>query len=411
MRKIRYISFLLIISLFHLPCLFAEGENKAILIVPGVLSSGLFYNGQTNLKYYQNEALWLGTTDSKVRSTKAIFKLLIYNNDLTCDENGIPTNKNVGLPCDNKFPTVYDENIARYGVFSCYKKAIDLMEKKFGNHTPYNYKVLLYNYDWRLDCSKNSELLTSEIMKYDEVILIGYSLGGLISCKSACELLNAGGIDKIKSFISVATPYNGTVEPLYVLENGMVTGDSFMDSVIRFLNIPKIVRKIAYNCPAMYQLFPTRKFFERNPEGYIRNLSGTDVNSYSSTINTISSKPWYKKSDGTNKDFLNVADEFHNSLYVNNKHIINYINSYFIVGAGYKTMCKLNLAENSKQKTTISKFTEGDGTIPLNYSGLPPMEVEDNSRIFIVKSKHNEIFNNDNAINYMVDIIENQLKS
>ncbi len=394
---------------------FAEGndtENKsrAIIVVPGVLSSGLFYNGETNSRYYENEALWLGITNSKIRSLKAIFKLLNYNNDLYCDENGIPSNKNVGLSCNNNFPTIYDEQIFKYGVFSCYKTALDLMEKNFGKNTPYHSKVLLYNYDWRLDCSKNAKLLTSEIMKYDEVTLIGYSLGGLVSCKSACELLEQGEMHKIKSFISVAVPYNGTIEPLYVLENGMVTGDSFMDSIIRFLGVPKIVKNIAYNCPAMYQLFPTRKFFEKSPRGYIHSDSNSNAD-YDSTIEKISAKSWYKKHDGTNKKFLDSADKFHRSLYINNRHIIDYLDSYFIVGTGYRTMCELDLAQSSDQKTTISKFTDGDGTIPLNYSATPPLEILDDSKIFTVKSKHNEVFNNVSAINHMIDLISYQIES
>ena len=222
----------------------ATTKNKAIIIVSGTFASGLFYRGETCKKYYKNEAVWMPLDDmNKWRMIKGVAKFKFFNKDLFCDENGNPINANIGLPLENEpFLHKVDSDVAKYGVGNSCKKLIDTLSEKF-----IDYKVFLYNYDWRVDIDKASKSLTEEIKKYDEVILIGYSLGGIVACKSAVQTKELGQLEKITKFVSVATPYNGTVEPFYVLNKGMVTENNFMGKAIKFLGIQNIIKNMAPN--------------------------------------------------------------------------------------------------------------------------------------------------------------------
>lgn len=414
-KKLTSFSFsLIIIIFFSIGSVFSkenDNKNRAIIIVPGILSCGLFNSGERTSIYHHNEVIWI--TASKrhpIESLKSAYKFIKYKNSLYCDDNGNPIDKNIGPPSDDLFLKESDKNVAKYGVLSIYNQAINMLDYQFGYQTPYKCKTILYNYDWRLDCSKNAKLLTNEIMKYDEVILIGYSLGGLVSCKCACNLLEMGEIHRIKTFISVATPYNGSPLALFMLENGTNTGSRLLDKVIKLLSISEIIKNVAKNCPSVYQLLPNHNFFEKNPNGYIFNDSKKWLG-YNDTVKLIKDKSWYKKTNGDNKTFLETADSFHKSLYIDNKHIVNYLNSYFIVGAGIKTPTKLKLTPSLKQKVVICGFANGDGTVPLEDSAMPPVLNINEDRVFKVKSKHSSMFKTSRVIKQLISLISNSLNS
>ncbi len=378
-------------------------KNKAIIIVPGVLTSGLFYGDTESYKYYENESVWLGVSDSKIRTLKAVIKFLIYYKDLFCDENGNPLNKHVGLSKKNsKFIYESDSKIAKFGVLNLCEKLINKLDKKFGVEHGGEYKIILHSYDWRMDCSENSKLLTEEIMKYDEVVLIGYSLGGLISCKSATELNERNELHRIKTFISVAVPYNGSAEALHVLEKGMATGSWVIDEIIKFTRIPGIVRDLSSNCVSAYELIPTRNFFEKSKGGFVCEEKNK-VLSYDESLELLKSRCWGKKADGSTKDFFKKSEDFHKSLYVNGNHIVGLMNSRFIVGTGRKTKSKVLIDKNIKNFAEAVSYVDGDSTVALNESAIPQGKTLDD--MIKVYSKHSEIFNDISAIDYIIDII------
>ncbi len=382
------------------------GKKKAVIIVPGVLMSGLYYNDKENFKYYENELVWMGVGSSKIRTVKAISKFLFYYKDLFCDENGTPINKHIGISKGTNYAYESDAKIAKFGVLSLCEKLTDELNKNFSIQNGGEYEIILHNYDWRIDCAENSKLLTEEIMKYDEVMLIGYSLGGLISCKSAAELKEKNELQRIKTFISVAVPYNGAAEALCVLEKGMFTGSNIIDKAIKLIGIPDIMRELSCNCVSTYQLLPTKKFFEKCENGFVCDEQNRLL-SYDETLELLKNRSWNKKSDGSDKDFFEKSENFHKSFYVDGNHIVNLMNSYFIAGSGRKTKSKILIDKKVKNSAEAVEYVDGDSTIALNESAVPDGKtIKD---IIKVYSKHNEIFNDESTIKYIVDIISKNI--
>ncbi|MDR2074193.1 MAG: hypothetical protein LBP36_02365 [Oscillospiraceae bacterium] len=378
-------------------------KNKAIIVVHGTVAGGLFYRDETCTKYYKNEAVWMPIDDqNKWRMIKGVAKFKLFYEDLFCDEDGNPLNQKIGLSLENqKFPHEVDEKIAKYGVWYAHKTVIDTLTEEFPEH-----EVFLHNYDWRLDLDIAAESLTKEIEKYDEVTLLGYSLGGIVSCKSAIQLYSLGKIDKIKKFITLATPYNGTMESLYVLEKGMQTENDFMSKVIEFLNIPSIISKMSHNCRNTYYMLPSKDYFERAKDGYVTTDSKGKAFDYEETLKFLKSRDYAKKSDGTNKPFLNKLNNVYDNLFVDGKHILNFLDYHLIVGCGLDTMSKMSVNPKKHGDIKILEYVDGDGSIALNESAIPFDGIEDN-RIFKAKGRHQFLIGDSKVVENIVSTIKN----
>lgn len=374
-------------------------KNKAIIILPGTFASGLFYSGEDCIKYNKNEAVWIPLGDNIWRLLKGITKFMLFNKELFCDEQGNKVNKNIGLPLENeKFPNQVDEDIAKYGVGNAYKELINILTDQFKD-----YKVFLFNYDWRFNIDEAAGRLTEEIKKYDEVILIGHSLGGNVACKSAVQLKKMGQLGKITKFIGIAVPFNGTVEPFYVLNKGMVTENDLIGKIIKFLRIPNIIKNMAKNCEPTYQMLPTENYFKK-VGGYITNKDGKTLN-YNETLEFLKSCKFAKKSDGNAKHFFTKLEKDKDNK--DNINILKFLDYHIIAGYGFNTMSKLLLDFKDREDVTIKGYVDGDGSIALYESAIPFDDVE-NKRVFKVKGRHQFLANNKEVIENIINVISNK---
>ena len=110
-----------------------------------------------------------------------------------------------------------EKNLHDYGNLLLFKEIKTLLNSICMTKNKHKEEIIFFNYDWRLSCDINGDLLTKLINEYDKVTLIGYSMGGLISCKAMCNLFKKSKLDKIENYISIAVPYNGSVLALYSL--------------------------------------------------------------------------------------------------------------------------------------------------------------------------------------------------
>lgn len=378
--------------------------KKAMIVVPGLLASGLFYRGEGCIKYSKNESIWIPMdVNHKRRILKGLIKLGLFTGDICCDENGQVLNKDIGAPeVTEKFPFETDSNIAKYAVDGSCKKLIDTLSTKYPDQD-----VFMYSYDWRRNIEKASEDLAQIIRKYDQVVLIGHSLGGIVSCKAAMKLKETGDLNKISKFISVAVPYNGATQPFYVLNSGIYTryNSKARSIIIKLLSIDKISKKVAKNYEIVFQLLPNKAYFERAGKGYL-NKDGKNLN-YEETLEFIKNCTFSKKHDGTVKWFANEPQILLESLIdKDGKHILNYLDYHLIVGQGVDTMAEFDCNLNNK----IIKYVDGDGTVALNESAIP-FENISKDKIFKVNVKHQEALSDDKVIENIMDMIFNSNKN
>lgn len=366
-----------------------KNKDKAIIIVPGIGCSTLHYLGKTNNTYKHGECVFFrGDMDtwSLLDLKDSALKALRNYRLLCCNKDGTPLYKNVGLLTDYTDVDGYDVNLSKYGFSLMFKKIIDFLTQKYGENTNYKYKVYLYNYDWRLSNEVNGRALYNELKKYGGgVILIGFSMGNLVSCKAAALLYNDNDLNRIKAFISTFPPYNGSLNAIKFLKTGMMDYPLF-NILNKVFRINTVLKMLSLNYPSMYELIPNKQFFKRR-KGFLYDTDNCRLN-YRQTI-------LYLKNDkNINKMLLNNAVKFHNNLYIGGKHILDYIkNKVFFIGVGYKTEDALLIDRKYINVVKNMSYSDGDGTVNSKFGAYPPCDVDEEDIIY-VKCRHNELFSN-----------------
>ena len=357
------------------------------------MASQLFYNGEDNEFHKKGEALLLRNYDgisSPISAVKDILKFKNHADMLLCGPDGLPVDDNVGLLRDKSSADERDKLLDKYGTFFMFKDFINLLEYKFGATTPYKNDIIIFNYDWRLDCEYNAKLLVKKIIDYDEVVIVAYSLGGLVASKALAIMKQQYSLKNIKAYFSVCVPYNGTIKAIRGLKTGYLSLGVVKNFLCDFISISPKIKKLASTFPSVYQLLPTREFFQRN-KGFLQDHDRKEM-TYFDMFNYL------KDSLKLEKKLINRAIDFHNSLFIKNKHILDYIdNKYFYVGIGYSVPSGISI-HNKKEDLVILKYSEGDGTVDFYNSAVPPVEKPNALRIYKINSEHGIIFNNDDFL-------------
>jgi len=376
--------------------------KKAIIVVGGIGCSTLHYLGKTNEKYKHGECVFFrGNFDtwSILDLKNSAIKALSNYKLLSCNSKGEPVYKNVGILENYNDVDPYDIEISKYGFSSMFKNLILYLENKYGKNTDYKYDVFLFNYDWRLDNNYNGERLYKVLKEYDDgVIIIGYSMGNLITAKAAKMLYEENDIDRIKLFLSTFPVYNGATQAVYFLKKGKINNNYLFDIINKIYKLDIVLIYLTKNYPSMYQLMPNKEFSRRN-KGFMIDSNNIKLN-YRQAMN------YMKKDKNLNQDLINKAIKFHEDLYVNDKHILNYIkNKYFFIGSGYDTSDTLKINRNNSKEISHHFFSDGDGTVNCKLSAYPPCEC-DSENITLFKSLHTDAYKNKDFLIELTDVID-----
>lgn len=379
--------------------------RKCIVFIPGFMASQLFYNGDSNKFYRKGEALLCRSykgLSTIISGAKDILKLMEHSDMLLCNSEGLPNDTNIGILRDKSSADELDRLFDKYGTLFLFKNFINLLDNKFGPTTQYKNDIIMFNYDWRLDCSYNANLLINKIIDYDEVIIIAFSLGGLIASKALVTMKQKYSLKNIKAYLSVCVPYNGTINAIRGLKAGYCEYDNFSNLLYDTLSISPKIQKLSRTFPAMYQLLPTKEFFRRN-KGFLKNHDGKEM-TYFDMWN------YFKDTLHLSTSLVNKAIDFHNSLFIKNKYILDYIdNKYFFVGLGYSVPSSVQI-HNKKKDLVFLKYSKGDNTVDLYHSAIPPVEDTKSLHIYRTKTLHSKIFDNNDFLDKIFFVLNSLQK-
>ena len=375
--------------------------RKAIIIVPGIGCSTLHYLGKSNDVYKYGECIFFrGDFDkwSFLQLKDSALKSLANYKLLACNSKGEGVYKNVGLLKNYDKVDPYDVELSKYGFSTMFKNLILYLEKNYGKNTEYDYEIFLFNYDWRLDINHNGKRLYNKLKEYDDgVIIIAFSMGNLVTCSAAKLLLKDHEIDRIRLFLSTFPPYNGSLQAISFLKKGIIANQTLFTVLNKVYKIDAVLKYLSRNYPSIYQLMPNKEFSRRN-QGFLIDGNNIKLN-YRQAMNYI------KRDKTLNKRLINDAIKFHEGLYINGKHILNYINNkYFFLGCGYNTDDTLKIDRKDNTMIESSSSSDGDGTVNYKYGAYPPCEC-DSENIVKVKTEHIDAYKNDDFLIELVDLI------
>lgn len=330
-------------------------SGKAIVIIPGTLGSTL------------------RNTDSFNGTGHDVWLDLGYYNQMELNEDGT-----------NKFP-VSAEKHDNYGVNHTYKKLYSGLKDAFGSY----YDVIFFDYDWRMSTEFAAEQLSLALENYQQVILVGHSMGGLVASKFLA--IDSNNREKTVALITLGTPYFGSAKCLNVMDTGEMILSPLSNNDYIF---KEIIKKVSRNSFGAYQLLPTEKYYSYTGF-YPYSVANANYTNYTA-IGGLQNAAWAKTAQ------LNTAKAFHSSLWSGNAHVTNWggVSTYKIIGSNQDTIATVKYDANYNVIDTIEK--PGDGTVLIQsagfentyiaYSGIDHTELAKDSKVidkikYIITSK------------------------
>jgi hypothetical protein len=269
----------------------------------------------------------------------------------------------------NTGDVIRSETVVLENVF--YKKLIDEFNK---NGYRENQNLFVVPYDWRMDINSQVTALDAKIQSAistspnGKINIIAHSMGGLLVKKYLSNVSSASTfLDKL---ILAGVPEIGAPRSF----NALNYGDDFGMNFIGLFGLNTQEEKsIAQNMPAVYQLLPSRKYFQ-STGGYVhdfRNGGNTFLN-FDQTANFMANNS--DSDENRNASLLEAADTFHQDL---DSLPVNASSVYNIVGCLKPTISGFNIQDNG---VVDLERTTGDGTVPA----ISPMDLANNFNNYFI---------------------------
>ncbi|MGN0795598.1 MAG: esterase/lipase family protein [Christensenellales bacterium] len=454
MKKI--LCIILVVSMIMLTLLCftacdAKIDETAIIILPGLLASGL-YDAETGepvwdpftsenvfIDMFINHGLLdISAIDGELVNNAISVVKAIVNNDpkslsslMAMDSNGVPIYKSL-LPADENF-----DNPSRiyYGALGNCKQLYDALEHRYGDVA----QIKVFNYDWRISNVTNAKLLEDFINKkgYKNVYFVAHSMGGqLASCYLARSESNS---EKVKGLVSLDSPFYGAISALSIIEDreGMIDSlvttlknmnISLIDTYLKnMLDVSGKDRNAIYskfkevcldrfmpmfNFDTLIELLPSKQLIDtpqytmkwdyigtKSVTSFIK-INGEYLTDTDEIIEFYKSRHWAYtvNEDGTQGELRDVVKNLEN--YWENLSTSLKIDTLYVNAIGYDTqdtVCySAPLDENGKPvyKDAVMIGTEsqkqGDNTVLL-YSGTCGLSADDERVMIVTNGDHFDV--------------------
>jgi len=326
-------------------------EPNPVILVPGIMGSYLY-----------------SSIDPGVEVWPAVGKTVIdpwdlHLNQLIMDEQGKPSHNSMIVPPQDIIRSVLDKDFFA-----------GLIEELKQNGYEEGKNLFVFPYDWRLDLNWSAngipysgfDSLKDKIEKIklqtgaQKVNIIAHSMGGLV----AKDYIKHYGSDSVNKFIDIGTPHLGAPEALKILMYGDDLGFNYLGLG---LNLERI-KLISQNFPSVYQLLPSRKYFDSVDQDYayyFYDMHDLDGNGVTGRLNYAQSID-FMKNTGRNNNLLGFNDVLHSDLDNYSPQSAG-VKTYNIMGCGQPTIGQifiLNKEKSGKYEYGL-KYITGDGTVPL----------------------------------------------
>lgn len=341
-------------------------KKNPVVIVPGILGTE-FSNG--------DDKIWpsLPKMITDPRST--------FLDSLEMDTLGRP--KNLSVKAGQMLKNI------NY-TFGSYEYAGLLLEHlKLSGYT--DQEIFTFGYDWRMSAKETSTTLGIKIEEIlaqtgaSKVDIVAHSLGGLIT---KYYLIN-NPEPKVDKVIFVGVPNLGSAKAGKVL----IFGDDLGIPLINSLQI----QKIAQNMPSIYDLLPSREYFNEIA-GYYDDLTDPSIKSilnYSQTKSLLEQR-------GKNSGLLARSESLHSAEFDNYNLSGKDYSVYNIVGCGNFTLKTIHKMYKG-QPTFIQKITRdtkykimsdtGDGTVLMKSADS--LKTLQGNTFYAIDAEHSKMLSGD----------------
>lgn len=384
---------------------FTPTKDKAMILIPGLMASALF-NAETD------EAIWspkgflnlVGEFDDNLSALDAKYEGNTYNNSdydkekqrllqdllikyMGCDDNGVPNTTVRVANMSSENPTD-----AFGGMGYLYK---DLYAKYREQ-----YDVVVWQYDWRQSNVESARHLEEFIDKcgWSKVQFYTHSMGGIVVSN---YLKDAANRSKVELFMPFGAPLLGSMDAVTNLFSEEAL--AFVKDLFKGMGMDFNLAEVARLIPSVYELLPTKEFFELYGEGDSPIFINGQPATYSQFMDSLLAQSWVKGSDGEVKDFIKNLEAYQDAFFVNASydskngvwvedsnseqkvHVSQLVPTQYVIGVGKFTVNRSHLVgeDTVSEDYTDQDKTEIDasGSIFSNYIGVTGGQ--GNGKVFI----------------------------
>ena len=367
-----------------------NGENKAIIILPGITGSELIsakdHKINSSLTVEKGDLIWppfeFTEIDSELdligSATDYVKYAAISLEMLRLDENG---------------KTIYDiipkevtENDLFIGTLSTATLTFNELYNEFSD----THEIIFFSYDWRQSCADIAASLEEYIDScgFDDVTFVCHSMGGLVAAHYLN--LNENNISKTNQVITVGTPFGGSPKALMALQLGR-----FLDYGI----VDPIIKSLSYNMQSIYELLPNNTEYIYDNGKLLDSVSTYSWLTEDIIIDSLSQK-------GVNNKVYTNALNTQALLDQNGSHIMNNKAIDVCMIAGYNIPTVINLHEKNDYISSVEESYEGDGTVSIDSSVKYNSEYFDNPIYFIDSAEHRTMLNNKDVVDTIINAIK-----
>jgi len=351
--------------------------RDVIVVVPGILGSVLVKDGRE---------VWGAPGKSAISNLVSLGGAL---KGLKLEPGIGHEDPNDGVSAPRMLPRL--GMIPRFWKVDGYGSLSEHLQKRF-TLTPATYNepgnLLEFPYDWRLSNQLNGQRLAdvafqrlerwqkSTQNKDAKLVFICHSMGGLVA-RWFLEMLD--GRDVTRKLITIGTPYQGSINALDALTNGMFLGVGSVG-----IAVDELVRSF----PSLYQLLPTYPCLDIG-DGQVRELDGIDLPNLGS-VN------------------LREGLAFHSRICGAVEPRPRY-QTFAIKGVDQPTAQSATLRNGKLEPLRSYKGTDysGDGTVP-RPSSHPPEWQHESASIFLAQ-KHAMLQSTDSVLTQLFGVVTDQL--
>jgi pimeloyl-ACP methyl ester carboxylesterase len=248
--------------------------------------------------------------------------------------------------------------------------------------------MIEFPYDWRLSNQFNAQRLAGVVVPHLErwrhhtqnhdakLILISHSMGGLIA---RWFLEKLGGREVTRTLITIGTPYQGSLNALSALVNGVFVGLGRLG-----IAVDELVRSF----PSVYQLLPTYPCIDMG-DGKLQALSGIDLPNVHA-VNMSEGLTFHARTSGA----IEAKSRYQ---------------TFAVKGVDQPTAQSALLRGGKVEPLRSHNGTDygGDGTVP-RPSSHPPEWSDDLASIF-VSQKHTMLQSTDSILTQVFGILTGHL--
>jgi len=343
--------------------------RNPVLIVPGILGTQIFKEG---------EELWLDWVRTLIPGPDTFLDPLGFNDNLT--------------PLDATL--VLGGVLGKLPLYDYSQKLVEEFEDQ---GYAYDQDVFFFPYDWRYGVNSiNLEALQQRIIDIlaftnsEQIDVIAHSNGGLIVKK---YIMNNPSGHHIGKTIFVGVPSIGAPKAIKALLVGDHFGNPFLS--------PLEMKKLARNMPVVYDLSPSRQYFDR--KGSYFGIKEYSLFSHTTTnLNFDETNDYLASNYSMNAQAIVNSDNLHSSSFDNYDLRNAGVDLYSIVG------CKAGTIGNIYERKGVGSGFEiddvpGDGTVPLESATNLPINVS--NKFYSLTANHAGMMTQEGPRQQIVNII------